>query len=100
MSRPITQDDLFSIMQQYEDQIRAINLALRDTVPTGGIIIWPGATIPEGWLWAGGQEVARDLYPALFNVVGTRFGTPSSGAMFKLPQPPAPGTNMIYIIKT
>lgn len=39
----------------------------------------------DGWLLCDGREVFRDAYPALFTIIGTSFGSPSSGLKFKLP---------------
>ena len=90
MSRVVTQDDLFSIMQSFEDRFNAIMLALRTTVPTGGMIVWPSAVaIPEGWLRCNGSAIDNNLYPVLRQMVGAN--TPNLAA---------PSGSTFYIIKT
>lgn len=42
-------------------------------------------TAPNGALVCQGQEVSRSTYSKLFNLIQTKFGTPSSNAVFKLP---------------
>lgn len=39
----------------------------------------------DGWLLCDGRELSRAAYPALFALVGTAFGAPSSSQVFRLP---------------
>ena len=52
--------------------------------PVGTILPYAGDTPPTGWLLCDGSPVARLTYPALFSVIGTRFGNPNV-AQFNLP---------------
>lgn len=57
-------------------------------VPIGTIIQWagPSATAPNGWLFCDGSSQLRASYQALFDVIGTTYGTGDSGATtFSLP---------------
>lgn len=55
-------------------------------VPVGTIVAFAGASAPTNWVLCYGQEVDRSgTYAALFAVIGTNYGTPSSGDKFKLP---------------
>lgn len=54
-------------------------------VHTGSILIWPGATIPEGYLLCDGQAVSRTQYAALFAAIGTTYGTGDGSSTFALP---------------
>jgi len=40
---------------------------------------------PEGWLECDGREVLRADYPELFEAIGIKWGAPSDGTKFKLP---------------
>lgn len=71
MSKLVTQDDLYTIMQAYDDRLDALGLAARSTVPIGGIILWPVAVaVPEGWLVCNGSAFDPAVQPFLFNVLG------------------------------
>lgn len=54
-------------------------------VPIGGVIMYTGVAAPVGgiWLVCDGSPVEAAVYPALFAVMGTRFG--GSGGFFNLP---------------
>lgn len=51
----------------------------------GMVIATTAATTPAGWLEANGQTVSRSVYPALFGVSGTQFGTGDGSTTFGLP---------------
>ena len=55
------------------------------TPPVGSVIAFAGANAPTGWLLCDGQEVNRSTYATLYGVIGLQYGTPSSTAVFKLP---------------
>lgn len=54
-------------------------------VPPGSVQAYLGGTlnIPVGWLFANGASLSTATYPALFAVIGYRFG--GAGASFNLP---------------
>lgn len=56
-----------------------------DTTPIGSIKLFGGATAPNGYLFANGQEVSRTEYSDLFNVYGTAFGSGDGSTTFNLP---------------
>ncbi len=62
---------------------------LGDWWPIGSIVAWGSNTIPEGWLLANGAELSYTAeggkYKPLFDVIGTLYGTGSTGGSFKLP---------------
>lgn len=39
----------------------------------------------DGWLMCDGREVYRDAYPALYSLIFTSFGSPTTDQLFKLP---------------
>ena len=53
-------------------------------VPPGTIVAHAG-TRPTGWLSCRGAAVSRATYPALFAVLGTRFGAGDGSTTFNLP---------------
>lgn len=54
-------------------------------VPTGSIMPWAAnSNLPTGFLLCNGASVSRTTYAALFDVIGTAFGT-ASGSTFNLP---------------
>jgi microcystin-dependent protein len=54
-------------------------------VPTGSIMPWSANNnLPTGFLLCNGASVSRTTYAALFDVIGTAFGT-ASGTTFNLP---------------
>lgn len=54
-------------------------------VPVGAVIDYWGATPPEGFLFAAGQEVSRSTYAALFAIIGTSAGAGNGSTTFNLP---------------
>lgn len=57
--------------------------------PIGALIIWPSATIPDGWLLADGSEYSsteeNGKYKALYDTIGTIYGVGSESTSFKVP---------------
>lgn len=43
-------------------------------VHTGSILIWPGATIPEGYLLCDGSRLQAEDYPELYAAIGKMYG--------------------------
>lgn len=54
-------------------------------VPVGGTIEWNGETEPEGWMFEDGRALSRTTYPALFAVIGTKFGAGNGTTTFNIP---------------
>ena len=50
------------------------------TAPTGGMIQWPAAAAPSGWLLCQGQELAIATYGDLYAVVGVIYGALTNGS--------------------
>jgi microcystin-dependent protein len=55
------------------------------SIPIGVIVDFWGATPPEGYLFAAGQEISRTTYAALFAVMGTSAGAGNGSTTFNLP---------------
>lgn len=58
---------------------------ISDTLPIGSVIEWYSDTIPDNWLLCNGQAVSRTDYSALFEVIGTAYGTGNGTTTFNLP---------------
>ena len=56
-----------------------------NTSVTGTIMSWTDATVPNGFLECDGTAVSRTTYSALFNVIGTTYGTGDGSTTFNLP---------------
>lgn len=77
-------------------------------VPTGAVILWAGATPPDGFLFCDGTDKNNIDYPRLYNAITTSYGTTNQGVTFTLPLIPAvtatnpninPAPQLNYIIK-
>lgn len=53
-------------------------------IPAGAGADWYGTSAPPGWLLCFGQSLLRAQYPALFNAIGTTYGS-VDGTHFTLP---------------
>ena len=53
-------------------------------LPVGVVLPFAGDIPPEGFLICNGSSISRQLYPNLFNVIGTKFGS-ENDAFFNLP---------------
>jgi microcystin-dependent protein len=51
----------------------------------GSIKAWPAAAAPASWLLCDGSAISRTLYPGLFSVIGTNYGTGDGSTTFNLP---------------
>jgi microcystin-dependent protein len=51
----------------------------------GSIILYSGVGLPSNYLVCDGSEVDRDLYAALFSVIGTTYGPGNGSTTFNLP---------------
>lgn len=51
----------------------------------GSIIIYPSSSVPDGFLVCDGSAVSRDQYSALFEVIGTTYGSGDGVSTFNLP---------------
>lgn len=54
-------------------------------VPPGTLILFAGATVPNGYLARNGAAVSRVTYSALFDVIGTTYGAGDGSTTFNVP---------------
>jgi len=52
--------------------------------PAGSVLVWLTGTPPPGYLECNGASISRTTYAALFEVLGTRYGS-TDGNSFNLP---------------
>ena len=55
------------------------------TLPSGLIMPFAGQSAPEGWLLCYGQEVSRDTYSDLFEIIAETYGSGDGSTTFNLP---------------
>lgn len=56
------------------------------SIPVGVILPFGGTTAPDSsWLFCYGQAISRATYSALFDAIGTNFGTGDGSSTFNLP---------------
>lgn len=58
-----------------------------DTVPLGGILIWPASIndLPVSYRRCNGQALSRTVYEDLFELIGTIYGSGDGSTSFNLP---------------
>src|SRR5215471_15898381 len=59
--------------------------AMGDGLPVGTVYAYTSSTPPAGSMLADGSGISRTLYPALFAVIGTQFGSGDGSTTFNLP---------------
>ncbi|MBX3042080.1 MAG: tail fiber protein [Candidatus Kapabacteria bacterium] len=55
------------------------------SAPAGSIMMYAGATAPDGWLICNGNAVSRTTYSALFTAISTTYGAGDGSTTFNLP---------------
>ena len=63
---------------------REERMNLTNFLPVGVILPFAGDIPPEGYLICNGSSISRKLYPNLFNVIGTKYGSENE-AFFNIP---------------
>lgn len=58
---------------------------ISDVIPSGVIMNYGGTEAPEGWLFCNGTAYKQADYPALFAIIGTRFGSGNGVDEFQVP---------------
>ena len=65
--------------------LRKTPMKQTETIPTGFIMPYAGATAPTGWLIADGSALSRITYADLYNVIGTTYGVGNGSTTFNIP---------------
>jgi len=55
------------------------------STPTGTVLIYAGASVPEGYLLCNGAAISRTDYATLFQIIGTTYGAGNGTTTFNLP---------------
>lgn len=63
---------------------KVANIAVQPQ-PVGVVEAFAGSNAPNGWLICDGSQVSRALYPELFSVIGTTYGSGDGFTTFTLP---------------
>jgi microcystin-dependent protein len=63
---------------------KVANIAVQPQ-PVGVVEAFAGTNAPNGWLICDGSQVSRSLFPELFSVIGTTYGSGDGFATFTLP---------------
>ena len=74
-----------SLIYVYCDGTTVYSPAVGLTAPVGTVADFAGTAIPTGWLLCYGQAVLRTTYTALFQAIGTAFGTGDGSTTFNIP---------------
>lgn len=77
-SEAITREDLKNIL----NELLPVQM---NTAKIGEIIAYAGSNEPLGWLKCDGRAVSRTTYSALFDVIGTTYGSGDGSTTFNLP---------------
>ena len=72
----------FSANQETDE---TINIVVPDALPTGSYIQFAGSQAPAGFLVCNGGAISRTTYSALFDVIGTTYGSGDGSTTFNLP---------------
>lgn len=59
-----------------------------DIYMIGEIKTYAGEHIPKGWLLCNGNEISRNAYKRLYEVIGTNYGSGDGVSTFNLPTYP------------
>ena len=54
-------------------------------VPSGAVVPFAGSTVPTGWILCFGQAISRTAFAALFEAIGTTYGSGDGSTTFNLP---------------
>ena len=74
-----------SAITLYDNAKNTFDAFASKSTPAGTILIYGGATAPEGFLMCNGQAVSRSDYDVLFQIIGTTFGTGDGTTTFNVP---------------
>lgn len=66
-------------------QISANAALAKEAVLPGAVIAWAANSTPNGYLLCNGAAVSRTTYKALFDTIGTTYGTGDGSSTFNLP---------------
>ena len=62
-----------------------IDTTVYSTCPIGTILSYCGSNIPSGYLLCDGNEISKETYKDLYEIIGDTYGTSTDNTKFKLP---------------
>lgn len=62
------------MLAEPEDCVTEVSMDNCNFVPVGGLIMWAGADIPDGWLRCDGANYLKTAYPDLYAAIGGLYG--------------------------
>jgi len=65
--------------------VNGVPTDIADLTPSGVISMFGGLSVPSGWLLCNGQAISRTTYAALFQAIGTAYGTGDGSSTFNVP---------------
>lgn len=83
--RLITDDDYFVGRTALDQVLQDVKGYVDDALPTGSYIQFAGSQAPAGFLVCNGGAISRTTYSALFDVIGTTYGSGDGSTTFNLP---------------
>ena len=83
--RLITDDDYFVGRTALNQVLQDVKGYADDLLPIGSYIQFAGSQAPAGFLVCNGGEISRTTYSALFDVIGTTYGSGDGSTTFNLP---------------
>lgn len=72
------------IMKQVKAIAEGIKAAMDRAIPIGTITLYGADADPTGWIRCDGRLLARNTYPTLFRILGTKFGS-TTVSNFRVP---------------
>lgn len=72
------------ILKQVQAIAEGIKTMMNKAIPIGTIAMYGADADPEGWIRCDGRLVDRNTYPALFRVIGAKFGS-TTVSNFRVP---------------
>lgn len=80
-----TADTAVSLANTAQSSADSAQSTADQALPSVGDVQVFGNTLPSGWLECDGSSVSRSDYPALYDAIGTTYGTGSGVATFNIP---------------
>lgn len=78
--------ELNYIIKQFDTDTPASPAVVGDSVELAGSIkMWPSTLVPQDWAACDGRELSRSAYAALFQRIGTTYGSGNGVSTFNIP---------------
>lgn len=74
-----------ALLERAVAALEKIKTAMGVINPVGVVQAFAGSTTPDGWLLCDGSAVSRTTYAALFEAIGTTYGSGDGSTTFNLP---------------